>query len=104
MIPCCSWFKLIIVYKLSVRSVAAATILPKFLKFWAPPHDFALVLIVGSFEFWSCLIEDDFESLTLTQDSILIALGIYGESQTLSWFLLIDRAICSLLRVTVVGG
>ena len=30
--------------------VAAATVLPKFLKFWAPPHDLALFLIVGSFE------------------------------------------------------
>ena len=26
----------------SCEPVAAATILPKFLKFWAPPHDFAL--------------------------------------------------------------
>ena len=30
--------------------VAAATVLPKFLKFWAPPHDLALFLIIGSFE------------------------------------------------------
>ena len=32
------------------EGVAAATVLPKFLKFWAP-HDFALFLIVGSFHF-----------------------------------------------------
>ena len=26
--------------------VAAATVLPKFLKFWAPPHDLALFFII----------------------------------------------------------
>ena len=47
-------------------SVAAATVLPKFLKFWAPPHDLALFLIVGSFEpFGRALMLDDFKSLTL---------------------------------------
>ena len=28
--------------------------LPKFLKFWTPPHDFALV--IGSFEFLGCIL------------------------------------------------
>ena len=32
--------------------VAAATVLPKFLNFWAPPHDLALFLVVGFFEFF----------------------------------------------------
>ena len=43
-----------------VEGVAAAIVFPKFLKFWAPPHDFAFVLIVGSFEFWPVLILNDF--------------------------------------------
>ena len=47
-------------------TVAAATVLPKFLKFWTPPHDLALLLIVGSFEpFGHALMLDDFKGLTL---------------------------------------
>ena len=50
----------------STTPVAAATILPKFLKFWAPPRDLALFLIVGSFEpFGHALMLYDFKGLTL---------------------------------------
>ena len=47
-------------------TIAAATVLHKFPKFWAPPHDLALFLIVGSFEpFGRALMLDDFKRLTL---------------------------------------
>ena len=59
--------------------VAAATILPKFLKFWTPPHDFAL--IVESFELLVCvLIFNDYKRLTLDQGSDFDCIGVHGES------------------------
>ena len=42
--------------------VAAGTVLPKFLKFWSPPHDLALFLIIGVHEpFGHALFSNDFE-------------------------------------------
>ena len=56
-----------LVSSFGIPSVAAATVLPKFLKFWAPPHDLALFLIVGSFDpFGHDLMFDDFKGFTLS--------------------------------------
>ena len=47
-----------------MHTVVAATVLPKFLKFWAPPHDLALFFIVGSCEpFGRALVLDDFKNI-----------------------------------------
>ena len=77
----------------SKQPIAAATILPKFLKFWTPAHDFALV--IESFELLVCvLIFNDYKSLTLDQGSDFNCIGVHGKLQLLSLFLLVDQTTC----------
>ena len=54
-------FRFIFPYVVSFLHVAAATAFPKFLKFWSPPHDLVLSLIVWILEpFGHALILDVF--------------------------------------------
>ena len=74
---------------------------PNFLKFWTPPHDFAL--IIESFELLVCvLIFNGYKSLTLDQDSDFDCVIVYGGWHMFSLILLVDRTSCSLLWVAVV--
>ena len=60
--------------KQSYRVLRQQLFLPKFLKFWTPPHDFAL--ISGSFELLGCILSSyEYSSLILDQSSGLIALN-----------------------------
>ena len=57
--------------------VAAATVFPKFLKFWSPPHDLAWFLIMWILEpFGRALILDGFEDYLQTWFSEIAHIGI----------------------------
>ena len=48
--------------------VAAVTVLPNFLKFWAPPHDLALLVIIGSLNllvrfYFRMILQIDFQPI-----------------------------------------